>query len=262
MTANDEFARVQAAFIARAKELTPKERDHARLAYLDQLRHSRLFTAAAKLVAWEIVQLIDVSRGYAWPSAHTLGQTLNITERTVLRAIEELARVRVIFVERIHRRENHYACPYFWTLGDNLSPKQADPPDAWVTKMQSLGDKNAGKLGDILSVHHPKNPYSTSPRAPGCRGRDAGVTLAAQLATELWRIAKINIHALTQRQRCEQIGEVQSWLEAGWEAEVIRSSAHVQMRSRRTSEPIGSVRIFKPKLEIHYRALSARRMTG
>ena len=126
--------------------------------------------------------------------------------------------------------------------------------------MPPKGDKDVPRKGDEDAGLTPyKTPYSPSLRAAGYRGRDAGSALAAELATDLWRIAQISIHAMTQRQRYEQISEVQSWLDAGWEAEVIRMSALDQMKARRTYEPIGSLRIFKPKLEIHYRALSARR---
>ena len=39
---------------------------------------------------------------------------------------------------------------------------------------------------------------------------------SAQLATELWRVARIDVLHLSERQRRHEISEVQSWLDAGW----------------------------------------------
>jgi hypothetical protein len=259
---NDDFTRGRAAFLARAAELSQKERDHARLSFLDELRRSPMFTPAAKLVGWEIVQCVDEELGYAWPKEETLAEWLNIDERTVVRAVNDLERVSVILVERIRRRVHHYVAPYFWSLTDKLSLQHTAGASGGATKMPPGGDKDVPRKGDKdAPLTALKNP-DKFPESAGSQRNGVGSTLAAGIATDLWRIAQINIHALTQRRRCEQISEVQSWLDAGWEADVIRMSALDQMKGRRTSEPIISLKIFKPKLEIHYTALSVRRMAG
>jgi len=222
--ANDDFTRARAAFLARAGELSQKERDHARLSFLDELRRSPLFTPTAKLVGWEITQCVDETLGYAWPKGETLAEWLNIDERTVVRAVEELERVRAIVVERMRRRLNHYLVPYFWVLGDKLSFQQTVCPAVGKAKMSPGGDTDAPRKGDKDASQTPFNPYS-SPESRGYRGRDAGSALAAQLATELSRTARINVLQLSERQRRHEIAEVQSWLDAGWDPDVIRTSA-------------------------------------
>ena len=131
------------AFLARAAELSQKERDHARLSFLDDVRRSPLFTPAAKLVCWEIVQCVDEALGYAWPKVETLAEWLNIDERTVRRSIQELEQMSVMVVQRVHRRDHHYLVPYFWALADKLSGKQAVSAEVDRTKMQAQADKNA-----------------------------------------------------------------------------------------------------------------------
>jgi len=97
----EDFTHVRAAFLARAAELSQKERDHARLSFLDDVRRSPLFTPAAKLVCWEIVQCVDEALGYAWPKVETLAEWLNIDERTVRRSIQELEQMSVMVVQRV-----------------------------------------------------------------------------------------------------------------------------------------------------------------
>ena len=55
----------------------------------------------------------------------TLAEWLNIDERTVRRAIQELEQTSVMVVQRVHRRVHHYLVPYFWVLADKLSGKHA-----------------------------------------------------------------------------------------------------------------------------------------
>jgi hypothetical protein len=259
----ENFNRVRAAFLARAAELSQKERDHARLSFLDELRRSPLFTPAAKLVCWEIVQCVDEALGYAWPKEETLAEWLNIDERTVRRAVQELEQTSVMVVQRVHRRVHHYLVPYFWALADKLSGKQDVPAAVDRTKMHSKADKNAPPEADKNAPPTPlKTPYS-SPESSGYRGRDVGSASAAQLATELWRIARIDILHLSERQRRSEIAMVQSWLDAGWTPDVIRISALDQMRTRSAgAEPVRCLAIFRKKLEHHYAALAARRMAG
>jgi hypothetical protein len=142
-TTQEEFTRVRAAFLARAAELSRKERDHARLSFPDELRRSPLFTPAAKLVCWEIVQCVDEAIGYAWPKEETLAEWLSIDVRTVRRAIQELEQMSVMVVQRVHRRVHHYLVPYFWALADKLSGKKTASVGVDRTKMQPKADKNA-----------------------------------------------------------------------------------------------------------------------
>jgi hypothetical protein len=262
-TTKEDFTRARAAFLVRAAELSQKERDHARLSFLDELRRSPLLTPTTKLVGWEIVQCVDESLGYAWPKVETLAEWLNIDERTVVRAVEELERVPVILVERVRRRVNHYLVPYFWVLGDKLSLQHAASPNVGRTKMSPTSDKDVPRKGDKDAALTPlKIPYS-SPEGGGYRGRDVGSPLAAQLATELWRIARIDIVHLSQRQRRNEIAEVQSWLDAGWTPDVIRISAIDQMRTRGPdAEAVRGLGIFRKKVENYYAAFAARRMAG
>jgi hypothetical protein len=226
----EDFNRVRAAFLARAAELSQKERDHARLSFLDDLRRSPLFTPAAKLV---IAQCVDEALGYAWPKEETLAEWLNIDERTVRRAIQELEQTSVMVVQRVHRRVHHYLVPYFWVLADKLSGKQAVPAAVDRTKMHSKVDKNAPPQADKNAPPTPlKTPYS-SPESSGYHGRDVGSAAAAQLTAELWRIARIDILHLSERQRRIEIAMVQSWLDAGWTPDVIRISALDQAQRRR-----------------------------
>jgi Helix-turn-helix domain len=260
-TTKEDFIRARAAFLVRAAELSQKERDHARLSFLDELRRSPLSTA--KLVGWEIVQCVDESLGYAWPKGETLAEWLNIDERTVVRAVEELERVPVILVERVRRRVNHYLVPYFWVLGDKLSLQRSTSPNVGRKKMSPTDDRDVPRKGDKDAPLTPfKSPYS-SPESRGYRGRDVGSALAAQLATELWRIARIDVVHLSHRQRRNEIGEVQSWLDAGWTPDVIRISAIDQMRTRSPdAEAVRCLGIFRKKLQDYYAALAARRMAG
>jgi len=262
-TTNEDFIRTRAAFLARAAELSQKERDHARLSFLDDLRRSPLFTKTAKLVCWEIVQCVDEALGYAWPKIETLAEWLNIDERSVRRAIQELEQTSVMVVQRVHRRVHHYLVPYFWALPDKLSGKQTAPVEVDRTKMQPKEDKNVPPEADKNAPPTPlKTPYS-SPESRGYRGRDVGSVIAAQLATELWRIAKIDVLHLSQKQRCNEIAMVQSWLDAGWTVDVIRMSASDQMRTRSPgADPVRCLGIFRKKLEHHYAALATRRMAG
>jgi hypothetical protein len=261
-TTNEDFTRARAAFLARAGELSPKERHHARLSFLDELRRSPLFTPAAKLVGWEIVQCVDEAVGYAWPKEETLAEWLNMDERTVRRAIQELEQKSVMVVQRVHRRVHHYLVPYL-SLPDKLSGK--DPAAAGVdrTKMRPTADKNVPPKAD---KNVPPTPYQTpysSPESGGYRGGDVGSAVAAQLATELWRIARIDILHLTQKQRYNEIAMVQSWLDAGWTVDDIRMSATDQMRTRSAgADPVRRLGIFRKKLENHYAGLTARKMAG
>ncbi len=263
MTTNEDFIRARAAFLSRAGELSQKERDHARLSFLDELRRSPLFTPAAKLVGWEIVQCVDEAVGYAWPKEETLAEWLSIDKRTVRRAVQELEQKSVMVVQRVHRRVHHYLVPYLLGLADKLSGKQAAPAAVDRTRMHSKVDKNAPPEADKNAPPTPlKTPYS-SPENRGYRGKDAGSALAAQVATELWRMAGIDVFRLSERQRRHEISEVQSWLDAGWDADVIRTSAIDQMRTRSpNAEAVRCLGIFRKKLENYYAGLAARRMAG
>jgi len=169
----------------------------------------------------------------------------------------------VMVVQRVHRRVHHYLVPYFWALPDKLSGKQTAPVEVDRTKMQPKEDKNVPPEADKNAPPTPlKTPYS-SPESRGYRGRDVGSVIAAQLATELWRIAKIDVLHLSQKQRCNEIAMVQSWLDAGWTVDVIRMSASDQMRTRSPgADPVRCLGIFRKKLEHHYAALATRRMAG
>jgi hypothetical protein len=253
MTTNEDFIRARAAFLSRAGELSQKERDHARLSFLDD------FMPAAKLVGWEIVQCVDEAVGYAWPKEETLAEWLSIDKRTVRRAVQELEMV----VQRVHRRVHHYLVPYLLGLADKLSGKQAALAAVDRTRMHSKVDKNAPPEADKNAPPTPlKTPYS-SPENRGYRVKDAGSALAAQVATELWRMAGIDVFRLSERQRRLEISEVQSWLDAGWDADVIRTSAIEQMRTRSpNAEVVRCLGIFRKKLENYYAGLAVRRMAG
>jgi len=210
----EDFTHVRAAFLARAAELSQKKRDHARLSFLDDVRRSPLFTPAAKLVCWEIVQCVDEALGYAWPKVETLAEWLNVDERTVRRSIQELEQMSVMVVQRVHRRDHHYLVPYFWALADKLSGKQAVSAEVDRTKMQAQADKNApAEAGKNAPPTPLKIPYS-SPESGRYRGKDVGSVVAANLATELWRIARIDVLHVSERQRRGEIAMVQSWLDA------------------------------------------------
>ena len=162
-----------------------------------------------------------------------------------------------------HRRVHHYLVPYLWALADKLSGEQAAPAAVDRTKMHSKADKNAPPEADKNAPSTPlKTPYS-SPESSGYRGWDVGSAAAAQLATELWRVARIDILRLSERQRRSEIAMVQSWIDAGWTPDVIRLSALDQMRTRSAgAEPVRCLGIFRKKLEHHYATLAARRMAG
>jgi hypothetical protein len=212
-------------------------------------------------VAWEIVQCIDVSVGYAWPRVDTLAGRLHLDERTIRRSTEQLVETLVLVVDHVHNRVHHYLIPYYSISPDILSGEKAAPAPASPDILPASPDKNVPSSPDILPANLLKTPY----RSPYvAAGRDAGSEGAAQLTSELWQIAAINIHALTERQRRDEIREVQSWLDAGWhDPDMIRALATDQMRKRPPDgEPVRSLKIFRKKLDNHYRALSARRMAG
>src|SRR5262249_8402487 len=97
---------------------------------------------------------------------------------------------------------------------------------------------NADNVYDAVVLTPLKIPYS-SPESSALRGRDVGSAVAVQLATELWRIARIDVLNLSERQRRNEIAMVQSWLDAGWTSDVIRMSAIDQMRTRSlAAEPV------------------------
>ena len=181
----------------------------------------------------------------------------------MVRAVQDLECASVVLVERVRRRVHHYVVPYFWPLSDKLSLQQAALPSVGATKMLPTGDRDAPRKGDKDAPLTPlKIPYS-SPESSGLRGRDVGSAVAAQLATELWRIARIDVLHVSERQRRNEIAMVQSWLDAGWTSDVIRMSAIDQMRTRSlAAEPVRCLGIFRKKLDHHYAALAARRMAG
>ncbi len=114
---------------------------------LDELRRSPLFTPAAKLVGWEIVQCVDEAVGYAWPKEETLAEWLSIDKRTVRRAVQELEQKSVMVVQRVHRRVHHYIVPYLSGLADKLSGKQAAPAAVDRTRTHSKVDKKCTSRG-------------------------------------------------------------------------------------------------------------------
>ena len=124
-----------------------KDFARARLQALDELRRDRELSIATRLVGWEIFCCANRRSGCAFPSEQTIAHRLKIDERSVRRAIKQLAAMNYIKVTR--RGRNNV---YFPTLTerkpehmsgikqDNMSAIDAQPPTP------DICDTNTGHL--------------------------------------------------------------------------------------------------------------------
>src|SRR5262249_685767 len=75
-----------------------KDLARARLQALDELRRDRELSIATRLVGWEIFCCANRKSGCAFPSEQTIAHRLKIDERSVRRAIKQLAAMNYIKV--------------------------------------------------------------------------------------------------------------------------------------------------------------------
>lgn len=158
----------------RPDEITRQEK----LSLGNRIMLDKNLSPAARLVGWFIADHINTKRGYAWPPQELIAERLNVTARTVQRAIKDLS--GYFDVNRSGRANEYRPIP------DKLSPippidtRQIVP--RYPTFSTRIGDKNAPP-SFVYPVKHPTlASLGRHSRANGASAHRKKRTIDEQLA--------------------------------------------------------------------------------
>jgi hypothetical protein len=122
--------------------ITPKEKFNLG----NRIMFDKNLSAATRLVGIYIADRINTKRGYAWPPQEQIASDLGIDERTVRRAVKDLA--SYFGIDRSQRQHEYHPMP------DTLSAIAADDTGHFCSdtgqKCTSIPDKNVPPSLEIL----------------------------------------------------------------------------------------------------------------
>lgn len=127
----------------------------------------RDLTAAERLV---LIYLADRANGamVCWPMIATIAEALELSERSVMRAVQTLEDKDLIRVDRRHRQFNHYHI----LRPENGSDPEAEHPEPCVTKSHP-SDVRVTQSQSSVTESHPTSVTESHPSVTACHPSEA-----------------------------------------------------------------------------------------
>src|SRR5436190_5061638 len=127
----------------------------------------RDLTAAERLV---LIYLADRANGamVCWPMIATIAEALELSERSVMRAVQTLEDKDLIRVDRRHRQFNHYHI----LRPENGSDPEAEHPEPCVTEGHS-SDVRVTQSQSSVTESHPTSVTESHPSVTACHPSEA-----------------------------------------------------------------------------------------
>jgi hypothetical protein len=151
--------------------------DKKKLDMVDRIRRDGRCTASTRMVAAEILALVNFGTGYAWAEQDYLAETLGLGLRTVKRAVAVLKTAGYFSVEKISARKNRYR-PNF---------EAGQVPDWHQSENEQVPDwhQSGADRGQNGTCEVPKWPLTGAKMAPH-RGQNGPLISLTYILTDIF----------------------------------------------------------------------------